>query len=457
MTDKKLSRRDFLKMSTTAAAGAVVASKFSVPETAQTSAKPVLQNAVEIVFVTTESVNDSSAQLAPVLKAYQQTHPNFSVKWLGVSSQNGWGDYFDKLAVVIAGGETVNIAKIPTEGGRLAVARGLIIPLDKYIKATDMTAYFKDISPKLADVFKFKGVTYALPYDYNNMMIWFNTKLLKEAGLDMPKEDSNLADFRKYATALTKVSGDTVTQYGYANAAGTSPFGLCPWLFNNGLDGMLGGAAQDKALQTDPAYVEVIQMLYDMMNKEKSLPQPDSPIAADPIGSLEAGKLGMMGAGRWPIGQYIKDKFTDFAVQYWPKGTRRVTEVGCGSWPIFTASKVPDAVWDFETWLLRPDSIASFETNGGNIPASRSLSTTPDFISKPPVGGNLWYGSIDRDDIPVLSVTAPPDYSDMFSINDRDLANIFTNKVSVADGLATMQKDLQDMISQRPPEWATQF
>ena len=68
------------------------------------------------------------------------------------------------------------------------MARGLVRPLDEFIEATpELDAYFDDVSPDLAEVFVYGGKTYGLPYDYNNMMIWFNVNRLAEEGLEMPR------------------------------------------------------------------------------------------------------------------------------------------------------------------------------------------------------------------------------------------------------------------------------
>ena len=347
MSDTKLSRRDLLKASATAATAALVAAQFA-SESVQASPQTTLaaESAVEIVFVTQETNDSNSKIIAPLLQSYQAAHPNFNVRWLGVTT-SGWAPYFDKIALIIPGGDQLDMVKIPIEGGRLAVARGLVQPLDQYIQATDLTAYFNDVSPKLADVFKFKGVTYGLPFDYNNMMIMYNPKLLQAAGLAAPKEDWTFADFSTYAKALTVKSGDTTTTYGYASAPQYGPFGLCPWLFNNGLDGMLGGPLLDQPLQTEPAYVQVVQMLTDMVNAG-IMPSVDSPTYANTVTDFEAGKVAMMGAGHWPVGTFLPDNFNDYEVQYFPTGKRRETQTGAGptwSWQLRSTTTTTGASW----------------------------------------------------------------------------------------------------------------
>jgi multiple sugar transport system substrate-binding protein len=454
MRPNQLNRRDFLRLSGLAAAGTAIAACIPAapPQAGSAGSAAPAQATRNVIFVTTESTDSSSQLYEPLYQTFREEHPDITVTYLGIPVEGGWGAYFDKLAVTIAGGQKVDMGKIPTEGGRLAVARGLIRPIDDYMDATpELQDYFADVSPELAKVFVYNGKTYSLPYDFNNMMIWLNTKRLEEEGLELPPEDWTVEDFRRYANTLTRRDGDNVTHYGFS--FWTSPFGLCPWLFNNGLDGMMTGDNLEIPLMSDPAYAEVIQFLHDLMYVDKVVPRTD---AGNTV-SFEAGTVAMQMAGRWPLSGYMQNNFQDFEVVYWPKGTRRVTEVGCGSLPIFTDAQEPDAAWAYITHLLRKDSIAYMVSTGANIPARRSVGTAPEFVAVPPIGGKLWYESIDREDIPVISVTAPPDFSEMEQISNRHLSQIFADEVTVIDGLAACQSEMEAMVARRPAAWAEKF
>ncbi len=443
-----LTRRQFLKTTSVLAVAGVAAA--CAPPAATSG---MAEEMIEIVFVTTDSSDSSAALYGPIKDEFREENPNIDIKFLGVVGGGGWGSYFDKLSITIAGGETVDMGKIPTEGGRLAVARGLVRPLDEYIEATtELDAYFEDVSPELAEVFVYGGKTYGLPYDYNNMMIWFNVNRLAEEGLEMPPEDWTFSDFREYAAALTKRDGNNTTHYGFS--FWTAPFGLCPWLFNNGLEGMMGGGDDlSVPLQDDPAYAEVIQFLYDLMYVDESAPKPDAPLT----GNFEAGTQAMLMAGRWPLTGFLQNEFRDWDVQYWPQGTRRVTEVGCGSWPIFQASQHPEAAWKFETKLLQQESIAYIVSTGANIPSLRSVGYADDFVNLQDRSGRLWYESIDREDIPVMSVTSPPDFSEMEQISNRFLSQVFADELGISEALNSTREELQAMVDRRPEDWAAKF
>jgi len=327
-------------------------------------------------------------------------------------------------------------------------------------KTPQFQDYANDASPKLTQQFVYRGKTFALPFAFNNMMVWQHTGLLKEQGLDVASGTWSFNDFRAYAQKLTKRQGDQTTQWGAVMLVmpPTSPFHLCPWVFNNGVDGILGGPAQDKPLVTEAGFIDAVKLVHDLVFKDRTMAGPDWKYEGGGIKAMTNGVTAMMLAGRWPMSTMLQAKFTDFEVQLWPKGTRQVTEVGCNLYPLLKAAKNPDAAWAFETLLLSKESIQHLTiTKGIGIPARRSIAQVAEFANLPPKGGKLWYESIDRPDIPVMSVTAPPDYTKMESIMREHITRIFANQVTVEEGLRTLQKALEQMVAERPKAWAERF
>ena len=49
----------------------------------------------------------------------------------------------------------------------------------------------------------YEGDLYQIPRDFNAANMFFNTDLLKAAGLEMPAEDWTKDDFHNYAKAMT--------------------------------------------------------------------------------------------------------------------------------------------------------------------------------------------------------------------------------------------------------------
>ena len=174
----RVSRRQVLQgLGATAAAGAVGRARL-----ASAQAK-----------VTLTYVNYSAGLDKPMWDSligdFSKANPNIEIRYQPIPGES-WGDYFDKLATMIAGGNPPDVSRVAIEGARLVVSRGLAQPLDEFMKGDpEIDEYMKDVSPRLLEVFRVDGKTYELPFDWNNMVMYYNTKMLEKEKLAAPKKE----------------------------------------------------------------------------------------------------------------------------------------------------------------------------------------------------------------------------------------------------------------------------
>ena len=83
--------------------------------------------------------------------------------------------------------------------------------------AKDLTPFIKKEGPGFLDAWyplplklvKYKGKVHAMPGDYMTMVLYYNTKMFKAAGLDPNKPPKTWDEFLKYAKKLTRdTNGD---------------------------------------------------------------------------------------------------------------------------------------------------------------------------------------------------------------------------------------------------------
>jgi len=131
-----------------------------------------------------------------VLATFHAKNPGIMVSLLTISPLN-WSQYAEKIITLVAGGRPMDIIRIATEGAQLWGAKGLAMPLDPFIKrdAHQLEDYLNDVSPKLMNVFKYKGQQLGLPFDWNNNLTWYNTTVFKKAGVIPPGPNWTGTDF----------------------------------------------------------------------------------------------------------------------------------------------------------------------------------------------------------------------------------------------------------------------
>ncbi len=391
----------------------------------------------KVVFVFWDYAPDVQKGWETTLADFMAENPDVEIELVGAQGTS-WGEYLDKVATMIAGGKKPDVIWVATEGIRQLAVKGIIRPVDDLIERdkAELQEYFDDVAPSLIEGTRVDGKLYGIPYSWNNMVIWYSPSRVEAAGLEAPKADWTKDDFVAYAQKLT---GENTFGYAVENAyfAGT-----VPWLFVN--DTSLFDEAYSKPLANDPKTVEAMQFLVDLVYKYKVAPDP---AGVSTFNMFQAGQLSMFGAGRWPILTFSKDpSFKDYDIQLWPKWKTQVTEYGVDNFPIFSTSENVEAAWAFVKYMTRSDvqaqMVGTADKPVGNIPARRSLATSPDMASIP--NYSVFYASLDN----AMSVPAPPSFNKVESVWLRYVSQMTANEVPVQDALDQAQAELTQVLEE---------
>src|SRR5438477_408761 len=151
---------------------------------------------------------------------FNKQNPNYTIKYTPINGDS-WGEYFDKLATQIAGGNPPDVVRVAIEGELLFVSKNLAMPYDDLMKGDkDIEEFKKDVNPRLLDWAVVDGKTYGFPLDWNNMVLFYNTAHFKEANLEAPKPDWSWDQFLDTAKKLTKApaGGGDPERYGFGFA-----------------------------------------------------------------------------------------------------------------------------------------------------------------------------------------------------------------------------------------------
>jgi len=434
-------RRHFLKGLGLTVGASVLGSPLPLPRPAaaqSTAGRPVTLTYVNYSIGVDKPMWDS------LIVEFKKIYPNITVKYVPTPGDS-WGDYFDKLATMIAGGNPPDVSRVAIEGTRLMVSRGLAIPLDDFMKGDpEVDDYLKDVSPKLLEAFRVGGKTYELPFDWNNMVMYYNTKMFQKEGIQPPKREWTKDDFLKIAEQLTKrtASGETeVFGFGFAVQYFS---GTIPWMFANGTN--LLSDDWTKSNLKDPRVLEALQLMQDLVWKYKVSPKPPAS-HADIYSLMAAGKVAMAGGGRWPVLQMTKAGFYDFDIQYFPKWREQVTEFGLGGVVILTSSRYPQEAWQWAKFLSSKGAHELMTKVGQSIPARRSVAESPAMFELPPKNAKIFYESILGPN--AKPVPSPPTYNRIEAAWRRYLGRVLANEMAPAAALQECEKEFTDILAGR--------
>jgi multiple sugar transport system substrate-binding protein len=336
----------------------------------------------------------------------------------------------------IAGGEQLDVIMIAIEGLRLLTNKDVLKPLDEFLSVdTEAKEIIEsDVHVTLREMLQVDGKQMEYPFSWNNMVMYYNTAIFEEEGIDPPSPEWTWDDFLETSLKLANVTGGADDRYAYS-FWGESMFGMHAWLFNNDTS-VFTPDWQDSNL-LDPKVTETVQFLADLILEHKVSPNPTG---WDEAQQFHAGHLAMRTCGRWCIGGSLQAGFESYDLQYQPHNAGPIkTVAGTDGWGIANASQASNEAWEVVKLLSGPEASLDMVKLGGNIPALRSVAELPEFQEYGPANTAIFYDSLEY----AATVPSPTNFNIVEPIMNRHLATIWNGERSVEEALQDAHNEIQ--------------
>lgn len=318
---------------------------------------------------------DEAKAYAAAFDRFKATYPNVTVAD-NIVPISSWADYADKLVMQIAGGNAPDIINIAIEGLRLSVSKNLLLPLDDLINADPEAKALVDKMPKqLRDALTVDGKLYEIPNGSQTMVIHYNTKIFKEAGVEPPKVGWTWDDF--VATAKKLTTGDGASKI-YGFGLPWFNFAAHPWWLTNGAYPVSEDYAHSNL--NDPKIIEAAKFIHGLVHEHGVSPDP---IGLNVYDQFAAGKFAMTAAGRWPVNGWVANGFTDFDVALWPSKVAGTTVLGGAGWGISPQSKNPELAFQAIKQLISVETVKQLVAIGQQVPIYQEVADDPVFLAAP--------------------------------------------------------------------------
>ena len=359
---KRLSRRDFLRLSSLAAAGAALAAcapeviekEVAVKETVVVKEEVEVEVPVEQTVVVKEEVEVPTGPTNirfsvwygqgdievwdQVIDAFEATQPNIKIDFEPLA----WGQYWQKLQVGMAAGDTPDAIGMGIGVVYDYIGRQQINALNPYLDAAgvDIGQWFpglieEGVWPKPG------GDLYALPYRFTGSAFFINKTLFDEAGIPYPELGWTWpTEYTELAKQLTDPGKE---QWGCLLPGGQL---VTPFLATNETSALTEDLRHSNWL--DPKMAEVHQFLADLVCVHEAAPKP-----ADTQGLGDmflSGRVAMVPGAQWDIAAYRKIEDFEWDIVYNPmkEGINKMgTYGGPDMMSIPSDSKQPDEAWEF--------------------------------------------------------------------------------------------------------------
>ena len=400
MSDKKLSRRDMLKLMTGAAAGAALSACGAVPTTPTTTPAPT--HTAEVQMPTGEELEGYTPKMAPPPEAITLTYwwgnnyepalefthdiiQRFSLAYTDVEVEPVAGQNCEAFVTAAAAGTPPDLFHTWDCVERMGAwaKRGIILPLDNYIAGSDFD--MDDYFPGLMETCKMEGETWGMVDGAGLFLLWTRPQRFTEIGHEPDELPEDTDELWEWARDLTTRNEDGEIQ----RLGMIMPNWLwqyLTWMANFG--GTLWDVQAGEPTPEDPG---VMMALTDLLEQVEYFGVEALDSWAASIGSQSgaespwmAGNATMQVSGDW-TGQSIFDFFPDwtageeYGVAAPPPAPASKTEgeskVVWWTWPWVVPSGIdhPDWSWELLRFMLSPEYQLNVRSKFKELPVRKSL------------------------------------------------------------------------------------
>ncbi|MFB4376564.1 sugar ABC transporter substrate-binding protein [Agrobacterium sp. CR_3] len=338
--------------------------------------------------------------LKGIVSKFEAANPGTKVEIISLP----WSEAFQKFATMVSAGDIPDVMEMPDTWLSLYANNGMLESLEPYLAKWEHTAGLSERTLELGrDV---KNTAYMLPYGFYLRAMFYNKKLLEQAGVkEPPKTLDEFADASKKVAALPG-------KYGYCLRGG--PGGLNGWvMFGASMAGSNEFFTKDGTSTFDsPGWVNGLTYVIDLYKNGYAPKDSVNWGFNEIVAGFYSGTCAFLDQdpdALIAIAQRMKPE--DFGVMTMPKGPDGKTfpTIGFAGWSMMAKSENKDLSWKLIETLEGPEGNIEWNKKTGALPVHKSAEKDPFYASEQFKG---WFDELaDKNAVP----TTMPTYLEEFA------------------------------------------
>jgi multiple sugar transport system substrate-binding protein len=391
-SDRKLSRRDFLRH-TVLGIGAVTLAACAAPappqaggETEAGGEAAPAKAVVTLSFLTQGGNQTAFDRYEPLIANFQQANPDITVE--PIWEPGGAIEVQTKLLTLIAAGDAPDAywAHSYTNAGQakrnIQMDLTPMIEADPNVSADDfLLAAWKD--------FQIEGKQIGFPRETTSTIIIYNKELFDKHNLPMPTEDWTWDDFLNAATTISEGEGpDRI--YGTADWHLNRNTWIKMW--QKGGD-VISADRTQYTMNQEPSVSQVREIQSWHHDLQIHLPSTVAEAGGFTTGDLfTTGKIGMF--PQFSVFSNVSASEFEWDIAHLPvnSGDTRTTRVASAGHSMYSGTKNPDAAWKWMAYLGSEEAFRHWTDNTGlNIPSLKVVAQSMSVMdpSVPPANAQI--------------------------------------------------------------------
>ncbi|PCI87495.1 MAG: ABC transporter substrate-binding protein [Hyphomicrobiales bacterium] len=310
--------------------------------------------------------------LMTMVDSYEAAHPDVDVEVISLP----WGQAFEKLAVMVSSGDAPDVVEMPDSWVASYAAAGQLMDLEDRIRGWSDGATLTDKTMQMARYGGHGETAYLVPYGFYLRAMFYNKKLLAEAGVDAPPK--TMEEFMAASAAVSELPGKS----GYCLRG--SRGGTNGWImFAATMNGSNEFFTEDgKSRLNEPGSIKGIQFLLDMYQKGYAPKDSVNWGFNEIVAGFYSGTCAFLDQDPDAL-IAIAERMSpdDFAVIPMPVGPsgKAFPTIGYAGWSVFNSTEAKDASWNLVAHLSSPENNAIWSKRVGVIPVHKGADQDPHF------------------------------------------------------------------------------
>lgn len=352
------SRRDFLKVSGGALAGAYVLGLTGCGGSESESATG------ELAFQTWAGEAEEKA-FRDVIKRYEEQNPDVTVKMEILP----FGQMYEKLDTRLAAGQAPDITRVQYQAMGRYSSQGALVDLSEYLDS----GYGDAFTPGLWQATNYEDTPFGIPHHTDTYAIFYNTEIFDQLGIEVPQslEESWTWDEFIQISNQIKESGAAKFPFAMDWQGDTQSYRWMWFLHQHGgqlLTDDLSGPQIDNT-----AGIETIAWNQSWFN-DGLVPPSSSIKSGEEVENLFAnGTTAMMLNGDWLIPFLEENMSAGWDVTYMIQDKEMASDLGGNALAVTKDSKNAEAAADFVKFATNEENMRRFCVDAQFVPVRTSL------------------------------------------------------------------------------------
>jgi len=378
------------------------------------------QSADALIFSAWGTVEETE-NLVQLVDAYNATHPRQKVKFVHIDHQ----EYDRKILIQTAAGNPPDVFLSSSADLSTLAYRGVLENLSAWI-TTDTSFHLDVFFPALLKTATLRRQLYGIPVGYTPMVIYYNRRLFREAGLAYPDSAWTWDEFLQTAIKLTQREKD----------GRTKQFGCMISMAGYTFVYAFGGNFFDENLQwselNQPRTVAALQFYGDLAMKYHATTLLTEKLFTSDQGFRQEA-VAMIAAGRWQVPNFARTKL-DWDVAPMPRGENSSAGVIVYNVVMSKFSKRQQRAWEFIKFMASSTAQEQSIKSGNLIPSRFDVANAAAFLRDTTfhIDNRIFLHGIENARLWPLEIAPETSYANQRVILDEEMEKAMLGKQTYA-------------------------